>query len=325
MNTSKEFKKVLVTGSSGLLGSWFIKRLLDESIEVKGVCLDESRNYLLESLNLTKEFENYYFDISDYKKLNQIFIDNDFDIVFHFAAQTQVKDALVDPLTTFNSNIKGTWNLLEICRQNNVPAVVASSDKAYGISETLPYKEDFRLNGEFPYEVSKSITDLLVNTYKVSYELSVSTLRCGNIYGGGDLNWDRLIPGVIKWLLNNEQPILRTDGSFKRDWVYVQDVVEAYYLVGNELIKNPKNVSTAYNFAGLDYLSVKDVYTSICNVVNGEFVEPKYVIDSELEIPDQYLDSSKIKNEIGFEAKYSLDESLRETINWYKDNIQFLK
>lgn len=325
MNTSKEFKKVLVTGSSGLLGSWFIKRLLDESIEVKGVCLDESRNYLLESLNLTQEFENYYFDISDYKKLNQIFIDNDFDIVFHFAAQTQVKDALVDPLTTFNSNIKGTWNLLEICRQNNVPAVVASSDKAYGISETLPYKEDFRLNGEFPYEVSKSITDLLVNTYKVSYELSVSTLRCGNIYGGGDLNWDRLIPGVIKWLLNNEQPILRTDGSFKRDWVYVQDVVEAYYLVGNELIKNPKNVSTAYNFAGLDYLSVKDVYTSICNVVNGEFVEPKYVIDSELEIPDQYLDSSKIKNEIGFEAKYSLDESLRETINWYKDNIQFLK
>ena len=325
MNTSKEFKKVLVTGSSGLLGSWFIKRLLDESIEVKGVCLDESRNYLLESLNLTQEFENYYFDISDYKKLNQIFIDNDFDIVFHFAAQTQVKDALVDPLTTFNSNIKGTWNLLEICRQNNVPAVVASSDKAYGISETLPYKEDFRLNGEFPYEVSKSITDLLVNTYKVSYELSVSTLRCGNIYGGGDLNWDRLIPGVIKWLLNNEQPILRTDGSFKRDWVYVQDVVEAYYLVGNELIKNPKNVSTAYNFAGLDYLSVKDVYTSICNVVNGEFVEPKYVIDSELEIPDQYLDSSKIKNEIGFGAKYSLDESLRETINWYKDNIQFLK
>ena len=325
MNTSKEFKKVLVTGSSGLLGSWFIKRLLDESIEVKGVCLDESRNYLLESLNLTQEFENYYFDISDYKKLNQIFIDNDFDIVFHFAAQTQVKDALVDPLTTFNSNIKGTWNLLEICRQNNVPAVVASSDKAYGISETLPYKEDFRLNGEFPYEVSKSITDLLVNTYKVSYELSVSTLRCGNIYGGGDLYWDRLIPGVIKWLLNNEQPILRTDGSFKRDWVYVQDVVEAYYLVGNELIKNPKNVSTAYNFAGLDYLSVKDVYTSICNVVNGEFVEPKYVIDSELEIPDQYLDSSKIKNEIGFEAKYALDESLRETINWYKDNIQFLK
>ena len=325
MNTSKEFKKVLVTGSSGLLGSWFIKRLLDESIEVKGVCLDESRNYLLESLNLTQEFENYYFDISDYKKLNQIFIDNDFDIVFHFAAQTQVKDALVDPLTTFNSNIKGTWNLLEICRQNNVPAVVASSDKAYGISETLPYKEDFRLNGEFPYEVSKSITDLLVNTYKVSYELSVSTLRCGSIYGGGDLNWDRLIPGVIKWLLNNEQPILRTDGSFKRDWVYVQDVVEAYYLVGNELIKNPKNVSTAYNFAGLDYLSVKDVYTSICNVVNGEFVEPKYVIDSELEIPDQYLDSSKIKNEIGFEAKYALDESLRETINWYKDNIQFLK
>ena len=118
---------------------------------------------------------------------------------------------------------------------------------------------------------------------------------------------------------------MRTDGSFKRDWVYVQDVVEAYYLVGSELIKNPKNVSTAYNFAGLDYLSVKDVYTSICNAVNGEFVEPKYVIDSELEIPDQYLDSSKIKNEIGFGAKYSLDESLKETINWYKDNLQFLK
>ena len=320
---SNKTKKALVTGSSGLVGSWFVKKLLKENFEVTGISLDNTKNYLLDSLEIIKDFETHYINIENFEKLEKILNKEKFDIVYHFAAQTQVRDAINDPLTTFNSNIKGTWNLLELCRHLDIPIVVASSDKAYGIAETLPYKEDFKLNGVFPYEVSKSITDMLVNTYKISYGLNVCTLRCGNIYGGGDLNWDRLIPGVIKWLLNNEQPILRTDGSFKRDWVYVKDVVEAYYLVGNKLLSN-EVVSTAYNFAGVDYLSVLEVYKSLCTVIKGEYVEPKYLIDSKLEIPDQYLDSSKIENELGFKSRFSLDESINETVNWYKENLDKL-
>tara|TARA_B100001559_G_scaffold321014_1_gene335513 strand:+ start:2864 stop:3838 length:975 start_codon:yes stop_codon:yes gene_type:complete len=320
---SNKTKKALITGSSGLVGSWFVKKLLKENFEVTGISLDNTKNYLLDSLEIINDFETHYINIENFEKLEKLLNKEKFDIVYHFAAQTQVRDAINDPITTFNSNIKGTWNLLELCRQLDIPIVVASSDKAYGIAETLPYKEDFRLNGVFPYEVSKSITDMLVNTYKISYGLTVCTLRCGNIYGGGDLNWDRLIPGVIKWLLNNEQPILRTDGSFKRDWVYVQDVVEAYYLVGNKLLSN-EDISTAYNFAGVDYLSVLEVYKSLCRVINGEYVEPKYLIDSELEIPDQYLDSSKIENELGFKSRFSLDESIDETVNWYKENLDKL-
>lgn len=316
-------KKALVTGSSGLVGSWFVNKLLKENFEVVGISLDNSKDYLINSLEINNDFQTHYLNIENFEILEKILNKERFDIVYHFAAQTQVRDAINDPLTTFNSNIKGTWNLLELCRHLDIPIVVASSDKAYGIAETLPYKEDFKLNGVFPYEVSKSITDMLVNTYKISYGLNVCTLRCGNIYGGGDLNWDRLIPGVIKWLLNNEQPILRTDGSFKRDWVYVKDVVEAYYLVGNKLLSN-EVVSTAYNFAGVDYLSVLEVYKSLCTVIKGEYVEPKYLIDSKLEIPDQYLDSSKIENELGFKSRFSLDESINETVNWYKENLDKL-
>tara|TARA_Y100000992_G_C21260179_1_gene490837 strand:+ start:153 stop:1112 length:960 start_codon:yes stop_codon:yes gene_type:complete len=310
-------KKILVTGVSGLLGSWLSEYLLQNDCNVTGLALDRELDFLIKSKKINNDIEMHYFDVSDEQKLGTIF-NQDYDLVFHLAAQTQVGDALVNPVRTFKSNIQGTWNILEACRLKELPIVVASSDKAYGFSETLPYKETFPLNGEFPYEVSKSATDLLCKTYKNTYDLNVSTLRCGNIYGGGDLNWQRLIPGVIKWLINKETPVLRTNGTFKRDWVYVEDVVKAYAGLGSAIIDSKINVSDSYNFSSVDYLSVLDVYKKIVFNFSEKYIEPVIEESSEFEIKDQYLSSEKIKKELGIESSFDIDLGLEKTIEWYK-------
>ena len=258
--------------------------------------------------------------MSSYKDIEKIILNKKFSFIFHLAAQTQVTEALSNPLRTLESNIKGTWNLLEISRMQNIPMVLASSDKAYGTSDKLPYQENFALNGEFPYEVSKSASDLITTMYANTYNINVATLRCGNIYGGGDLNWDRLIPGVIKHLIKGEIPILRTKGNFKREWVYVKDVVSAYIATADAVIKN-KNKFIAYNFASGETKSVMEVYEIISTLVVGEIIKPKIQLDSEFEIKDQQLDSSRIKNDLGIESKFTFEESILETIEWYKSNL----
>jgi len=320
---NNNFKSVLITGVTGLLGSWMAEKMYDENLLVSGIAIDETKDNLLKSKGIYDEINIEYFDISNELTLSEYFDKNQFDIVFHLAAQTQVIDANLNPLQTFNSNIKGTWNVLNECLKHNLPVVVASSDKAYGISNNLPYLESHELNGIYPYEVSKSITDMLVKSYYHTYKLNVVSLRCGNIYGGGDFNWDRLIPGVCKWLFNNEQPILRTDGSFKRDWVYVEDVVDAYMQVGSSLFNRDKKISLAYNFAADSYKTVIEVYNEVSKSITGQIIDPIYKIDSDTEIPDQYLDSKKIRDELGVKSKVTLDKGIRLTVNWYKD--YFLK
>tara|TARA_B100000900_G_scaffold344243_1_gene308266 strand:- start:2083 stop:3051 length:969 start_codon:yes stop_codon:yes gene_type:complete len=320
---NNNFKSVLITGVTGLLGSWMAEKMYDDNLLVSGIAIDETKDNLLKSKGIYDEIKIEYFDISNELTLSEYFEKNQFDIVFHLAAQTQVIDANLDPLQTFNSNIKGTWNVLNECLKHNLPVVVASSDKAYGISNNLPYLESHELNGIYPYEVSKSITDMLVKSYYFTYKLNVVSLRCGNIYGGGDFNWDRLIPGVCKWLFNNEQPILRTDGSFKRDWVYVEDVVDAYMQVGSSLFNRDKKISLAYNFAADSYKTVIEVYNEVSKNITGKIIDPIYKIDSDTEIPDQYLDSEKIREELGVKSKVTLDKGIRLTVNWYKD--YFLK
>ncbi len=320
---NNNYKSVLITGVTGLLGSWMAEKMHGENLQVSGVAIDETKDNLLKSKGIYEKINIEYFDISNESNLSKYFANNQFDIVFHLAAQTQVIDANLDPIQTFNSNIKGTWNVLNECLKHNLPVVVASSDKAYGISNKLPYLETHELNGIYPYEVSKSITDMLVKSYYQTYKLNVVSLRCGNIYGGGDFNWDRLIPGVCKWLFNNEQPILRTDGSFKRDWVYVEDVVDAYIQVGSSLFNQDKKISLAYNFAADSYKTVIEVYNEVCKSITGKIIEPIYKIDSDTEIPDQYLDCQKIRDELGVRSKVNLDKGISLTVNWYKD--YFLK
>jgi CDP-glucose 4,6-dehydratase len=320
---NKKIDKVLITGVTGLLGSWMAEKMLNENIQISGIAIDKSKDDLLKTKGIYEKISIEYFDISNELALSEYFKNNQFDIVFHLAAQTQVIDANLNPLHTFNSNIKGTWNVLNECLKKDVPVVVASSDKAYGVSSKLPYLESHELNGVYPYEVSKSITDMLVKSYHQTYNLNVVSLRCGNIYGGGDLNWDRLIPGVCKWLFNNEQPILRTDGSFKRDWVYVEDVVDAYIQVGSSLYNRDKKISLAYNFAAESYKTVIEVYNEVSENITGRIIDPIYKIDSETEIPDQYLDSKKIRDELNVKSKVRLSEGIELTVNWYRD--YFLK
>lgn len=312
-------KNILVTGATGLLGSHFSSHLLNNNCEFTALAIEDS--YSSTYVNSFPQVEVNYVDIANFKELNGFLNSNNFDIIYHFAAQTQVGDAIENPIRTFKSNIEGTWNILEFCRHSNLPIVIASSDKAYGISDTLPYKENFELKGEFPYEVSKSVTDLLANTYKITYNQNLVTLRCGNIYGGGDLNWERLIPGVIKWLLQDEVPVLRSDGSYVRDWVYVDDVVMAYIEVGKKLFEK-KVRHSSYNFSSSDNFSVDYVYRKICELIKGEYIEPTYNISSDKEIPSQYLDSTLIQEDLNVTAKVKLDEGLEKTIAWYRE---FLK
>ena len=315
------FKNILITGCTGLLGSWMAESLLKSNTTIKGIALNEDLNFLLKSKDLLNEFEIKYLDIADKTSVDDYLKNNDFDAIVHLAAQTQVIEAIEDPIRTFKSNIQGTWNLVDSAMRKNLPIVVASSDKAYGDSEVLPYEENFPLNGIYPYEFSKSATDMMCKTYRTTYNLPVTVLRCGNIYGGGDLNWDRLIPGVIKWLINNETPILRSDGNYKRDWVYVEDVVNAYLKVTNALVENGLNVSDSYNFSSTDYLSVMEVYEKINEIHLGKYVEPIIENKANLEIKDQYLSSEKIFNELGIKSEFEIDTALEMTINWYKENL----
>ena len=314
-------KKVLLTGFNGLLGSWLVEDLLKKNCQVTGVAKDDSTNHILLNRNILKDIETFYLNIKDYENLFKLFDENEFDLVIHLAAQTQVTEALLNPIDTFETNIKGTWNMFELCRLKNIPIVFASSDKAYGESETLPYKEHFPLSGNFPYEVSKSSGDLLAWTYKNTYNLNIITLRCGNIFGGGDLNWDRLIPGVIKSLLHGENPVLRSTGEFIRDWVYVKDVSQAYIKISEALI-GQKNNFNEYNFSSSTVKTVAEIYDLICQKILGEYVEPAYKISSDKEIKNQYLDNSRIQKDLNIENNFTLEESLEFTIKWYKEYFE---
>jgi CDP-glucose 4,6-dehydratase len=318
--TKKSFfanKYILVTGASGLLGSWLIEELLNQNAEVTGISLDSSKDALMKSKNILDKIENYHIDISKYDELEKIVTKKKYSIIFHLAAQTQVTDALKNPLNTLKSNVEGTWNLLEICRLNNLSIVSASSDKAYGESSNLPYLETHPLNGVYPYEVSKSASDLISTMYKTTYDLNVATLRCGNIYGGGDLNWDRLIPGMIECFLKNKTPILRTSGDFIREWVYVKDVANAYIKTAISLLER-KNSFTSYNFSSGDSKTVMEIYEKISKAVTGEIIEPKIELDSDFEIKNQELDSERIKLDLGIESEFNFDDSIKETIDWYR-------
>jgi CDP-glucose 4,6-dehydratase len=311
-------KKILLTGFNGLLGSWLVEELLKKNCNVVGLAKDESTNDILLNRNILNNIDVKYFNIADYDNLSNLFIDSKFDLVIHLAAQTQVTDALINPIETFDTNIKGTWNILELCRLNNLPIVFASSDKAYGESDNLPYKENYPLAGDYPYEVSKSSADLIANAYRKTYNLKVITLRCGNIFGGGDLNWDRLIPGVIRSLIKNEKPVLRSNGDFIRDWVYVSDVVQAYLRTSEALLTESNNYSE-YNFSSGSVKTVSEIYEIICEEVEGEYVEPVYKISSDKEIKSQYLDTTQIESDLNVKSIFPIDDSIRLTVDWYKN------
>jgi CDP-glucose 4,6-dehydratase len=249
---------------------------------------------------------------------------NDYEIetIFHLGAQTIVGAALRDPIDCFESNIRGTYHLLEAARRlsplvKNV--VVASSDKAYGDSEVLPYTEEMPLRGRHPYDVSKSCTDLLSDTYAHTYGLNVTIARCGNIYGGGDLNWSRIVPGTIRSLLTGQRPVLRSSGANIRDYIYVRDVVSAYLTLA-EQSDRPEICGDAFNFSPQTRISVLDIVEAIGHAM-GIRPDPVILNAAQAEILDQTLDASKARRLLGWTAQWSLEDGLHETIAWYRKHL----
>jgi CDP-glucose 4,6-dehydratase len=312
-------KSVLVTGATGLVGSWLVRELLSQGANVSCLVWEADPASDLISSKLIDQTFVIKGDLADISTCEKAISKSNCEYVFHLGAQTIVGKAIQDPVRTFRSNIQGTWNLLDSIRNSKSSiksVVVASSDKAYGTANNLPYREDYPLHGDGPYDVSKTCTDLLAQSYASTFDLPITVARCGNIYGGGDLNWSRIVPGTIKSLLLQETPVLRSDGTFIRDYVHVDDIVDAYMFLAQQA--EIKNITgEAYNFSRDEPLSVLDIYQEICKVVVGKYIEPKILSTTAAEIKDQHLDSTKARVELGWKSTITLEKGITKTFDWY--------
>jgi CDP-glucose 4,6-dehydratase len=316
-------KSVLVTGATGLVGSWLVNGLLKENANVTAFVLDTDPNSQLVRSGDFGKISVVNGNLNNYQDVNRALLTNECNTVIHLGAQTLVGTAVLDPLSTFESNIKGTWNLLEAVRQSKglvKSVVVASSDKAYGESENLPYTEEQALHGDGPYDVSKSCTDLLAQSYGNTYNLPITIARCGNIYGGGDLNWSRIVPGTIRDLVAGRQPVLRSDGTFVRDYVHVDDIVSGYLKLA-EVSQNKDINGEAYNFSRDEPLNVIELYKQICLATLGKYIEPKVLNRTKSEIKNQHLNSAKAKKALEWSPQVSLESGLARTVDWYKQYL----
>ena len=318
-----EDKKVFVTGATGLLGSWLTRRLIKEKAKVFALIRDfDPQSELIRSGDY-QSLSIINGELQDFLTLERAIVSNEIEYVFHLGAQAIVGTAYKNPLEAFESNIRGTYNLLEACRRYSETIkgiVVASSDKAYGSSEELPYKETMPLKGMYPYEVSKSCADLIAESYFHTYKLPIAVTRCGNIYGGADFNWSRIIPGTIKSLFDEKSPIIRSDGKFLRDYLYVEDVVSAYLLTAENLHKKEIQ-GQAFNFAPGKPFSVLDIVNLLQKIMNKEHLVPVILNNSKGEIKDQYLESSKAHKLLKWSPVFSLDDGLKETVKWYEKHF----
>ena len=319
MNFWKQ-RNVFVTGATGLLGSWLLEELLNRQANV--ICLMRDWipvNRLLEE-DLLGKCHIVRGELEDYAVILRTLNEYEVDSAFHLGAQTIVGTANRSPLSTFESNIRGTWHLLEAAREcsNKLERVIlASSDKAYGSNENLPYTEESPLQGRFPYDVSKSCADLIAISYFHTFQVPVAITRCGNLYGGGDLNFNRLVPGTIRSILNNEPPVIRSDGQFIRDYFYVRDAVDAYLLLA-EQVSHTGLAGQAFNFGNESPVTVLEVVNQILELMSASHLQPKILNQAIHEIPAQFLDCTKARNLLSWKPKYSLQKGLTETIDWYK-------
>jgi CDP-glucose 4,6-dehydratase len=311
-------KNVFITGCTGLLGSWLTKALVERDANVIGLIRDLVPKSNLNWSGFNKKITTVRGELEDYFLLERTLNEYEIDSVFHLGAQTIVTIANQNPISTFETNIKGTWNLLEACKRSpKIDRIVfASSDKAYGSQEKLPYNEETPLEGRHPYDVSKSCADLLCQSYYESYHLPVCITRCGNFYGGGDLNFNRIVPGTIRSILNNEQPIIRSDGKRIRDYFYIEDGVEAYLTLA-EHMESKSLHGEAFNFSNEEPLTVLEIVNRILTVMNSD-LEPLVLNESSNEIESQFLSANKARNVLKWFPHYTLEESLNKTVNWYK-------
>ncbi len=309
-----------MTGGAGLVGSWLVRRLVESGADV--VCLVRDwvpqseivRARMLEKVRVVRG------DVCDQALMERVLGEYEIDTVIHLAAQTIVGIANRNPVSTFESNIKGTWALLEACRRSpKVKSIVAaSSDKAYGEAEVLPYDETTPLRGRHPYDVSKSCSDLIAQSYAYTYEVPVVVTRCGNFFGGGDLNWNRIVPGTIRSVLRNERPIIRSDGKYVRDYFYVEEGARVYMLLAERMHEDPSLRGEGFNFSNEIQVDVLELVDKILHVMKSD-LRPDVRNEPIKEIRHQYLSAKKARDRLAWKPELTLDEGLARTVAWYRE------
>jgi CDP-glucose 4,6-dehydratase len=313
-------RPTFVTGGTGLVGSWLVKRLVDHGASV--VCL--VRDWVPQSefvrAGAAEKVTVVRGDVRSQGVLERTIGEYEIDTVIHLAAQTIVGIANRNPVSTFESNVQGTWALLEACRRSPMvkQVVVASSDKAYGDQDKLPYREDTPLQGRNPYDVSKSAADLIAQSYASAFGVPVSVTRCGNFYGGGDLNWNRLVPGTIRSVLRGQRPVVRSDGTYIRDYFYVEDGAAAYMLLAEKMAGADALRGEAFNFSNEIQVTVTDLVRKIIEHM-GSKLEPDVRNEAKHEIKHQYLDANKARTWLAWKPLFTLDQGLDRTIEWYRE------
>jgi CDP-glucose 4,6-dehydratase len=315
-------RPTFVTGATGLMGSWLLKSLVDEGAEVVALVRDGAPRSISVASGLLNQVATVHGNLEDFNLIRRSLSEYSIDTVFHLAAQPLVGVAKVDPLSTLEANIRGTWNVLEAARLCGVrQTVIASSDKAYGASPDLPYTEKHPLQGRYPYDVSKSCADLIATMYATTYSLPVGIMRCANLFGGGDLNFSRTIPGAVQATLKGENFVIRSDGKFVRDFLYVKDAAQAYLCVAQALATNPSLAGEAFNFGLGLRLTVLELVQKILEMMGRSDLTPIVQNRASFEIREQYLSSAKAESMLGWSPRYSLGEGLAETIEWYTNHF----
>ena len=314
-------RSVLVTGANGIVGSWLVRSLLAAGAAVVVLGPDEDPRSEFVQSGDDQRVTRVHGSLEDMVLLERSLVQYEVEVAFHLGAQTQVRHAQRQPWATLEANVRGTYNLLEAVRRSAThirALVVASSDKAYGESLTLPYTEEHPLAGRNVYDASKSAADILASAYANSYALPAGIARCANIYGGGDLNWDRIVPGTIRSLLRGEHPVVRSDGTPRRDYLFVDDAVTGYLALGTALI-NGREHGEAFNFGHGEPVAVLDLVGEIGRAVGRSDLAPIVRSDAPNEIPAQWLDSTKARTRLGWTPAFSLQEGLSRTVEWYRE------
>jgi CDP-glucose 4,6-dehydratase len=316
-------RPVLVTGATGLVGSWLTRKLLSCGADLVCFVRDWVPQSELVRQGALERAKVVRGDVCDRNAVERALGEYEIDTVFHLAAQTIVGIANRNPVSTFESNVAGTWNLLEACRRSStVKAIVlASSDKAYGCQDRLPYTEDTPLKGTHPYDVSKTCADLIAQAYGTTYGLPVAITRCGNFFGGGDLNWSRIVPGTIRSLLRGERPVIRSDGQYVRDYFYVEDGVAAYMLLAERLLAEPDLGGRAFNFSNEVQITVTDLVRRIAAQMQSD-IEPDIRNGTSNEIRNQYLSAELARSRLGWKPQFTIEQGIERTISWYRDFLQ---
>lgn len=313
-------RPTLVTGATGLVGGWLVRRLLGAGADVVCLVRDWVPQSELVRARLMEGVKVVRGDVRDQEVLERALGEYEVDTVIHLAAQTIVGIANRNPVSTFESNVAGTWALLEACRRS--PAVrqivLASSDKAYGDCDALPYDEETPLRGRHPYDVSKSCADLIAQSYAATYGLPAVVTRCGNFYGGGDLNWNRIVPGTIRSVLRGQPPVIRSDGEYVRDYFYVEDGAAVYTLLAERLAADRSLAGQAFNFSNETQVTVLELVERLLALM-GSDLRPDVRGEAANEIRRQYLSAEKARRTLGWRPLFTLEEGLARTIDWYTE------